>query len=50
MRKSEQVKGGTAKLLLSLLAQKHMYGYEMQSAQQCDGDLLYKGMLFPAME
>lgn len=52
MRKTELLKGSTEMLLLSLLAQKHMNGYEMieQRKQLNDGYLHYKeGMLYPAM-
>ncbi|WP_340373496.1 PadR family transcriptional regulator [Peribacillus sp. FSL E2-0218] len=53
MRKAELLKGSTEMVLLSLLAQKDMYGYEMieQLKQLSDGYLQYKeGMLYPALK
>ncbi|CAH0191073.1 PadR family transcriptional regulator [Peribacillus simplex] len=53
MRKTELLKGSTEMVLLSLLAQKDMYGYEMieQLKQLSDGYLHYKeGMLYPALK
>ncbi|WP_285766867.1 PadR family transcriptional regulator [Peribacillus sp. SI8-4] len=53
MRKAELLKGSTELVLLSLLARKDMYGYEMieQLKLLSDGYLHYKeGMLYPALK
>lgn len=53
MRKSELLKGSTEMVLLSLLSQENMYGYEMiEKLKSISGGYLqYKeGMLYPALK
>lgn len=53
MRKTELLKGSTSMILLSLLSEKEMYGYEMTEKVQeiSDGYLNYKeGTLYPALK
>lgn len=53
MSKTELLKGSTSMILLSLLSEKDMYGYEMtEKVQQLsEGYLSYKeGTLYPALK
>lgn len=53
MRKTELVKGSTEMILLSLLSDKEMYGYQMaeQIEQVSEGYLRFKeGTLYPALK
>jgi PadR family transcriptional regulator PadR len=53
MRKTELLKGSTSIILLSLLSEKEMYGYEITEKVQelSEGYLSYKeGTLYPALK
>lgn len=53
MSKTELLKGSTSMILLSLLAEKEMYGYEITEKIQdlSEGYLTYKeGTLYPALK
>ncbi|SFC64019.1 transcriptional regulator, PadR family [Bacillus sp. OV322] len=53
MRKSELLKGSTEMVLLSILKNRDMYGYEIieELKRISDGYLLFKeGMLYPALK
>lgn len=53
MSKSELLKGSTSMILLSLLSEKEMYGYEITEKVQemSEGYLSYKeGTLYPALK